>query len=51
MENGTRVYVSSVGKSGTVKFSVPGNGTFPWYIVEFDDGTEDRFVIEDLERA
>lgn len=48
MDDGTRVWVESVGKSGTVKFSVPGNGTIRWYIVEFDDGSEDRFTLEDL---
>lgn len=47
MNDGTRVTVN--GRLGIMKFSVPGNGTFRWYIVEFDDGSEDRFTLDELE--
>lgn len=45
---GERVYCTANGKYGEVTICVPGNGTFPWYFVKFDDGTEDRFTDEDL---
>lgn len=36
------------GREGYCKFSVPGNGTIRWYIVEFEDGSEDRFTEDQL---
>lgn len=50
MRDGTRVYVIRENKNGTVKFSVPGNGTYRWYVVEFEDGSEDLYTIEDLKQ-
>lgn len=49
MQEGNRVYCKNNGKYGEITTIVPGNGTFPWYFVLFEDGTEDRFVAEDLE--
>ena len=49
MDDGQRVYVADVSKFGEVQYSVPGNGTFRWYFVLFDDGTEDRFTLDQLE--
>ena len=43
---GDRVSVN--GKPGEITSMVPGNGTMPWYYVQFDDGTEDRFTAHDL---
>jgi hypothetical protein len=37
-------------KTGEVTSTVPGDGVTPWYFVRWDDGTEDRYVAEDLER-
>lgn len=37
------------GKSGEVTTCVPGNGSFPWYFVKWDDGTEDRYTESELE--
>lgn len=48
---GDQVYCSANGKYGEVNSCVPGNGSIPWYFVTFDDGTEDRFTKEDLERV
>jgi|TARA_Y100000034_G_scaffold116048_1_gene153877 hypothetical protein len=49
MDDGQRVSVE--GKEGNVSFSVPGNGSIRWYIVQFDDGTEDRFTLDQLTPA
>ena len=53
------VYVFDVGcrvrsradfkKAGCVVCTVPGNGSFGWYFVSWDDGSLDRYVAEDLE--
>lgn len=36
-------------KTGTVSTTVPGNGSLPWYYVDFDDGSSDRFTEDELE--
>jgi len=46
-----RVYCSANNKYGEVTTRVPGNGTIPWYYVQFDDGTMDRFTKDDLEKV
>ena len=38
------------GRSGEIVFRVPGDGQIPWYFVRFEDGTEDRFQADQLER-
>lgn len=50
-DEGDRVYCTVNSKFGEVTTRVPGNGTIPWYFVTFDDGTEDRFTKEDLEKV
>jgi hypothetical protein len=42
---GDRVLVA--GQAGEVMTCVPGSGE-PWYFVQFQDGTEDRFQARDL---
>jgi hypothetical protein len=51
--NGQRVRSKSQFlKTGNVSFSVPGNGTGkPWYVVQWEDGTESTEYEEDLEIA
>jgi hypothetical protein len=36
-------------KTGEVTDCVPGNGSYPWYFVRWDDGTEDRYTDDELE--
>ena len=35
---------------GEITSTVPGDGKTPWYFVRWDNGLEDRYVAEDLER-
>ena len=44
---GQRVRVAGHG-DGYVVVCVPGNGTFAWYFVHLDNGSEDRFTDRDL---
>lgn len=37
------------GKTGYVVGTVPGNGSYGWYFVSWDDGSSDHYVAEDLE--
>ena len=46
---GDYVYCRVTNQYGQVICRVPGNGLIPWYFVQFDDGTEDRFTKEDLQ--
>ncbi len=39
---------SDFGLTGCVVGTVPGNGSFGWYFVSWDDGSSDRYVAEDL---
>lgn len=51
-EVGDRVFVIPNGRYAEVTSRVPGNGTLPWYFVQYDDDrTEDRFTGRDLRRA
>jgi hypothetical protein len=36
------------GRTGEITSMVPGNGTFPWYFVHWDNGTEDRHTGDEL---
>jgi hypothetical protein len=50
-EVGDRVrLVDDFRKTGEVVGAVPGDGITPWYFIRFDDGTEDRYIADDLER-
>ena len=50
MEPGQRVrHTSEFTKTGEITTIVPGNGTFHWYFVLWDNGSEDRYVAEELE--
>ena len=50
MESGQRVrHTSEFTKTGEITTIVPGNGTFPWYFVLWDDGSADRYTEEELE--
>ena len=36
-------------RTGEVTVRVPGNGTFPWYFVRWDDGGSGRYTEGELE--
>jgi hypothetical protein len=36
--------------AGEVTNCVPGNGSFPWYYVKWDNGQEDRHTSDELEK-
>jgi hypothetical protein len=41
--------VRNFNRTGEISACVPGNGSFPWYFVRFNDGYEDRFTSNELE--
>jgi len=46
---GDSVIITPTGEIGEVTAVVPGNGSFVWYFVKAENGTEDRWREQDLQ--
>lgn len=50
-QSGTQVHPKGdFQKHGEVAYHVPGNGSFPWAVVQWEDGTESVEPEHNLER-